>query len=61
MKLVIFDDDEKEILNFDWGSIEPVLVTQKGLSDSTFCEILDLLEIVAEEIEDIGENTEEEE
>ena len=61
MKLVIFDDDEKEILNFDWGSIEPVLVTKKGLSDSTFCEILDLLEIVADEIEDIGENAEEEE
>lgn len=61
MRLAIFDENEEQILDFDMSSVEPVLVTQKGLSDSTFCEILDLLEIVADEVEDIGENAEEEE
>ena len=51
MRLVIFDENEEQILDFDMSSVEPVMRSIEFNKDQ-IVEILDLLEITIEELED---------
>ncbi len=58
MRVVVFDDSNTEMIDYDFSSLEPIM-RMKILDKDQIVEILDILDITMEELED-ALNTEEE-
>ncbi len=51
MRVVVFDDSNTEMIDYDFSSLEPIM-RMKILDKDQIVEILDILDITMEELED---------
>lgn len=52
MRVVVFDDSNTEMIDYDFSSLEPIM-RMKILDKDQIVEILDILDITMEELEEL--------